>query len=469
MANCPQTVLEPMLLTAARDMGADVRFGWEFTHLTQDQDGVTSVVRERDGQASLTVRSRYVVGADGARSRVLGQAGLTVEGPDDLARAANIWFRADLSRYLAHRPGVLTWNVMPGPLPPLRLGTLICHKPFTEFVLAFMYDPEQLPLDALGTGELRERVRAFVGEDVDAEILGVAGWQVRAQIGTAYSAGRVFCMGDADHRHPPTNGLGLNMSIADAYNLGWKLALVLAGRASAALLDSYSPERQPVGAQGVERAITSLQEGAAIEAALGFEPAQAAQAGWKALSTLYESGPAGDERRVALRKAIELSNYQFNAHGVELGYRYRSNAIVGDGSPDPTPARDPQLYYQPTTRPGARVPHARLERNGVPVSSLDLVDDLAFALLTGVGGEAWAQAAAEISARTGVAVRVHVIGGREGVADPYGEWASLREVETTGCVLVRPDRHVAWRSMRYSPGSARQFSAVVERALGQPD
>ena len=89
------------------------------------------------------MRSQYVVGADGARSRVLGQAGLTVEGPEDLARAANIWFRADLSGYLAHRPGVLTWNVMPGPLPPLRLGTLICHKPFTEFVLAFMYDPER--------------------------------------------------------------------------------------------------------------------------------------------------------------------------------------------------------------------------------------------------------------------------------------------------------------------------------------
>jgi 2,4-dichlorophenol 6-monooxygenase len=129
MANCPQTALEPMLLAAARDTGADIRFGWEFTHLAQDQDGVTSVVRQRDGDATLTVRSRYVAGADGARSRVPGQAGLTAEGPDDLARAANIWFRADLSRYLARRPGVLTWNVMPGPLPPLRLGTLICHKP----------------------------------------------------------------------------------------------------------------------------------------------------------------------------------------------------------------------------------------------------------------------------------------------------------------------------------------------------
>jgi 2,4-dichlorophenol 6-monooxygenase len=466
MANCPQTVLEPMLLAASRDLGADIRFGWEFIHLTQDEDGVTSVIQERDGEATLTVRSGYVVGADGARSRVLGQAGLTVEGPDDLARAANIWFRADLSRYMAHRPGVLTWNVMPGPLPPLRLGTLICHKPFTEFVLAFMYDPEQVSLDAMGTGELRERINALVGEEVDAEILGVAGWQVRAQIAPAYSAGRVFAMGDAVHRHPPTNGLGLNMSIADAYNLGWKLALVLAGRAGASLLDSYSAERQPVGAQGVQRAITSLQEGAAVEAALGYEPGQAAEAGWEALDTLYEPGPAGDERREALRKAIELSNYQFNAHGVELGYRYRSDAIVDDGSPDPIPPRDPQLYYQATTRPGARVPHARLERDGVPVSSLDLVDDLGFALLTGVGGEAWDRAAADASARTGVPVRVHVIGGRDGVTDPYGEWAGMREVEVTGCVLVRPDRHVAWRSMRHTPDSARQLPGVVEQALG---
>src|ERR1700722_7959429 len=469
MANCPQTVLEPMLLAATRDMGADIRFGWEFTHLAQDEDGVTSVVRERDGDATLTVRSQYVVGADGARSQVLGQAGLTAEGPDDLARAANIWFCADLSRYFAHRPGVLTWNVMPGPLPPLRLGTLICHKPFTEFVLAFMYDPAQESLDAMGTGELTERIRAFVGEEVHAEILGVAGWQVRAQVAPAYSAGRVFAMGDAVHRHPPTNGLGLNMSIADAYNLGWKLALVVAGRAGDALLDSYSAERQPVGAQGVQRAITSLQEGAAVEAALGVGPGQAAEAGWEALDVLYEPGPAGDERREALRKAIELSNYQFNAHGVELGYRYQSAAIVDDGSPEPIPARDPQLYYQATTRPGARVPHARLERDGVPLSSLDLVDDLSFALLTGVGGEAWADAAAEAAARAGVPVAVHVIGGRDGVTDPYGEWASLREVETTGCVLVRPDRHVAWRSARYTLDGARELPAVIEQALGRAD
>src|SRR5258705_9834937 len=159
-----------------------------------------------------------------------------------------------------------------------------------------MYDPQHTVLAEMPEDALLQRIGGVVGECIDAEFLGLAAWQVRAQVAARYSSGRVFCMGDAVHRHPPTNGLGLNMSIADAYNLGWKLGLVLAGRAGAALLDSYSAERQPVGAQGVQRAITSLQEGAAVEAALGYEPAQPAEAGWKALGTLCEPGPPGDER-----------------------------------------------------------------------------------------------------------------------------------------------------------------------------
>jgi 2,4-dichlorophenol 6-monooxygenase len=149
MANCAQTVLEPLLLAAARDAGADIEFQTEFVELQQDADGVTSVIRDRVSGETRRVRSRYVIGSDGARSRVLTQAGLTVEGPDDLGRAANIWFRADLAKFFEHRPGVLSWNVMPGPMLPLRLGTLICHKRYTEFVLAFMFDPEETVLPEL--------------------------------------------------------------------------------------------------------------------------------------------------------------------------------------------------------------------------------------------------------------------------------------------------------------------------------
>jgi 2,4-dichlorophenol 6-monooxygenase len=466
MANCPQTVLEPLLLAAARDAGADIEFQTEFVELHQDADGVTGVIRDRATGATRTVRSRYVIGADGARSRVLTEAGLTVEGPDDLGRAANIWFRADLARFFEHRPGVLSWNVMPGPLPPLRLGTLICHKRYTEFVLAFMFDPEQTVLSELDEDHLLQRIRAVVGEDIDAEILGLAGWQVRAQVAARYSSGNVFCMGDAVHRHPPTNGLGLNMSVADAYNLAWKLAFVLDGRAGEPLLGSYSAERQPVGAAGVTRAITSLQEGSAIETALGLEPNQSAEDGWKALNVLYEPGVAGEERRRALREAVELSNYQFNAHGIELGYVYQSDVITEEFTPAPQPERDPVLYYTPTTRPGARVPHARLERDGQPLSSLDLVDPLGFTLLTGVGGHSWRTSAEQIARRVRTPITVQLIGERGGLYDPYGDWAGRSEVDTTGCVLVRPDGHVVWRCPTAGPDGPQQLSDAIDRALG---
>jgi 2,4-dichlorophenol 6-monooxygenase len=466
MANCAQTVLEPMLLGAARDAGADIEFGTEFVELHHDANGVTSVIRDRATGEARTVRSRYVIGADGANSRVLTEAGLTVDGRDDLGHAANIWFRADLARFFEHRPGVLSWNVMPGPLPPLRLGVLICHKPYTEFVLAFGYDPDATTLSELDEDALLHRIRAAVGEDIDAEILGLAGWQVRAQVAVRYSSGNVFCMGDAVHRHPPNNGLGLNMSIGDAYNLAWKLAFVLDGRAGERLLASYSAERQPVGAAGVKRAITSFNESPAIEVALGLEPNQSAEDGWKALNVLYEPGVAGDERRRALREAVELMNYQNNAHGIELGYVYQSDVITQESTPALEPERDPVLYYTPTTRPGARVPHARLERARQPLSSLDLVDPQGFTLFTGVGGHRWRASAEQIATRVGVPITVQVIGERGGLYDPYGDWASRSEVDTTGCVLVRPDGHVVWRCPTAGPDRPQQLSDAIERALG---
>lgn len=238
MANCPQTVFEPMLVDAIRDAGGDLRFHHELETFAQDDEGVTSTVRNRETGELLTVRSRYLIGADGARSQILGLAGLSIDGAAGLGHAANVWFEADLSRHLTHRPGVLVWNLMPGPYLPLRLGTLICHKPFTEFVLVFPYDPEQEDIE-LTPDDLKQKVRAAIGDDgIEVTIKGLAGWQVNAQVASVYSAGRVFCMGDAVHRHPPTNGLGLNMSAADAYNLAWKLALVLDGRAGPGLLET---------------------------------------------------------------------------------------------------------------------------------------------------------------------------------------------------------------------------------------
>ncbi|MFM8389624.1 MAG: FAD-dependent monooxygenase, partial [Actinomycetota bacterium] len=213
MANCAQTVFEPMLLQVAKRSGSDVRFGHEFLGFERQGDGFVSTVRQRSTGDEMVIRSRHLVGADGARSKVLDLAGLKVEGRAAMSHAVNIWFRADLSQYLAHRPGVLTWFVPSEHTAHLQLLTLICHKPFTEFVLVARYDPNVDDLSTWDLGRIRPLVGAAVGAAVpDLELLGVAGWQVNGLVAPRYSANGVHCMGDAVHRHPPTNGLGLNMS-----------------------------------------------------------------------------------------------------------------------------------------------------------------------------------------------------------------------------------------------------------------
>jgi 2,4-dichlorophenol 6-monooxygenase len=466
MTNCPQTVLEPILLQAIQESAVtDVRFGHEFQRLDRDDDGVTAVIEDRDAGTTLTVRCQYLIGADGGRSVILEQAGLSVDGEAGLSHAANIWFEADLTRFLAHRPGVLYWNTSPGTDFMVGAGTLICHKPWREFVMVIMYDPDS---ETISDDEdfLIGRVHKVIGDpSVDVTLKGMSMWQINHQVAPSYSAGRVLCMGDAVHRHPPTNGLGLNTSVADAFNLAWKLALVLDGRAGQQLLESYSVERQPVGRAVVDRALASVTDMAAIPAALGFHPDQSEEDGWASLAGLYKPGEEGDRRRAALRDAVEVTNYQFNAHGVEVGYRYRHGAIVTDGTAEPVSPRDAQLYYDPTTWPGAHLPHAWLERDGQRLSSLDLVAGTRFALLTGIGGERWTDAAHAVEQTTGVGIDVHIIGSRDGIIDIYGDWDRLRGVGTTGCVLVRPDRHVAWRADQIDRDATRLLHEVMQQLL----
>jgi 2,4-dichlorophenol 6-monooxygenase len=468
MCNCPQHVLGPVLRDAIEEAGVgELRFRHELVALEQDADGVTAVVRDRDAGRDLTVRAQYLVGADGGRSRVVELAGLSLEGEHGLAQAANVWFEADLTRFCAHRPGVLYWNASPGRDYWVGAGTFICVRPWTEWVMLFMFDPSRETVDPNDADALRARVHKVIGdESVDVDIKALSFWTINHVLAEHYSNGRVHCMGDAVHRHPPANGLGLNTSMADGFNLAWKLAYVLDGRADPSLLRTYEAERRPVGRTTVDRAMKSVQEMAAIPAALGFRPDQSEQDGWASLERLWQPGPEGEATRAAFRDAIELTNYQYNAHGVELGYVYREGAVVPDGLPEPPFERDPELYHRPTTTPGARLPHAWLDDGASRLSTLDLCGGGRFTLLTGIGGEAWTAAAAQAAQACGVEVAVHAIGTADGVVDAYGDWERLREVGPSGCVLVRPDQHVAWRAADGSAEALAQLPRALAAVLG---
>jgi 2,4-dichlorophenol 6-monooxygenase len=471
MLDAPQTITEPILVKAAQERGARVRFDSEYLSHTQDETGVTSMVKDRLTGATFAVRSKYLIGADGARSAVATDLGLPLEGPGAVGGSMSIVFEADLSRFVAHRPSVLYWMLQPGAeREGVGLGVLRMIKPWHEWMLMWGYEV------AAGAPEftdefIRELAVNLVGtEDFEMRVKSASPWTVNHQYATTIAKGRVFCAGDAIHRHPPTNGLGSNTSIQDSYNLAWKLALVVAGTAAPSLLDSYDAERGPIARQIVERANQSIVDTGKILTALDLSDTTDVALLEGQLAKRKHPGPEGEKIRAALREAIAYKAYEFDAHGVEHNQRYSSAAVVADGTPMPEYRQDPELFAQATTWPGAKLPHTWVTRDGRRVSTLDLTGHGQFALVTGIGGKAWLDAAAELGGHLGIAITPVSIGPGEEYEDPYGTWADLREIEDGGVLLVRPDLYIAARHLTApsSSGQARDWlAASLEKVLGR--
>jgi 2,4-dichlorophenol 6-monooxygenase len=177
--------------------------------------------------------------------------------------------------------------------------------------------------------------------------------------------------------------------------------------------------------------------------------------------------PRGAAKRAALVEAMELKNYEFNAHGVEMGQFYSSTAIVSDGSLRPAPQRDPELYYQPSTVPGSHLPHVWVGDATRKLSTLDLAPYTAFTLIAGIAGEAWALAAGKVADDLGVPIGTVIIGPGREITDIYYDWARVREIEEDGVLLIRPDKHIGWRSATLPENPEQALRAVMTSLLGK--
>lgn len=467
--NCdiPQTHLEPILVKNATVRGTQTRFSTEYLSHSEDADGVTVRVLDRLDGREFDIRARYLIGADGARSTIANALRLPFEGRMDIAGSMNITFRADLTDLVAHRPSVLYWVVQPGSdVGGIGAGLVRMVRPWNEWLAVWGYDIE-LPAPEMNDDRAREIVRTMIGrDDIDVEITGYSLWGNNEMYATHMQTRRVFIAGDAAHRHPPSNGLGSNTSIQDSYNLAWKIAAVLEGRAGRGLLETYSVERVPVAEQIVKRANKSSREFVGIFEALGTTRATTVEHMQAELAELRADTPEGAAKRQALAAAMELKNYEFNALGVELGQNYAgSPAVVEDGSVPPVPTRDPELHYEPHTYPGVRLPHCWVGDSTSRMSTHDLAQYTQFTLLTGKTGRAWAGAAAKVSEELGVDVVPIVIGAGEPVQDLYFDWGRLREVAEDGAVLVRPDTHIGWRAHRMSDDPVTALRDAMLRIL----
>jgi 2,4-dichlorophenol 6-monooxygenase len=246
----------------------------------------------------------------------------------------------------------------------------------------------------------------------------------------------------------------MNTGIQDAHNLAWKLRLVLDGAAGARLLDTYERERRPVAQENADQSMQNAFRLLEVFEALGVGTdlgADRAAARARMADTLADA--AGRDR---VRAAIDGQRGHFDTFGLQLGFTYEDGALVPDGS-EPPAVPDRARDYVPTTRPGARLPHAWVTRAGARVSTLDLVPEDGFTLITGPAASCWTAAAERLRLRT-------VVPGRD-FADPEGRWAARAGIGQDGAILVRPDHHVAWRAHGAAPGGDAALAWALARVL----
>ena len=475
----PQTLAEPILVNRARQRGWDIRFSTALTSFDdQGPKGVTSTVKEADSGYEYAIRSRFLFGCDGGRSQVVRQLNLPLLKKPGQGIALNVLVEVDLTHLVKTRVGNLHWCIQPD-RPHPRWGHMAIArmvKPWHEWMFIMLPEPGWDPaIDAEPThSEYMVRVREFIGDDnIPTRLLGVSKWAINEIVAEQYSSttGIIHCLGDAVHRHPPFNGLGSNTCIQDAYNLAWKIAHVMRNVAGPKILKSYSIERQPVGLGVITRANQGLRDHVACFNALGvIEPSL--EKSTAAFNELRAATPGGTARRKALREAIAGTAREFHAVGQEMNQRYDgSPAIYFDDESEPRPAlpADPVLYYQISTYPGARLPHAWINTRvpGQPISTQDIAGKGRFTIISGPGdgrGQ-WRAAAAQAGKNVGVEVVCVSVGYGCEWEDVYFDWERRREVEDDGCVLVRPDRFVAWRAKSMPGDPGKKVEDVLRSVL----
>ncbi|KAF9891821.1 hypothetical protein FE257_003305 [Aspergillus nanangensis] len=467
MSDLPQSHLEPIVVEEAEKLGAEFRFYTEFLSVTQDSSGVYTLLRDRSTGETYTVFSCYLIGADGARSAVVQALGIPISGKQ-INTAFNVHLEADLTRYIAHRPGSLNWVLNPEAPDWSAVGNFRMVRPWHEWVVS-MHPATKNGIRFEPTEQdIVKRLHQMIGDDtVSIKILSTFEWTINDQVADYWQKERILCIGDAVHRHPPINGLGSNTCLSDAFNIAWKVAYVLKGIAKPALLETLTPERKPVGDAIVRRANTGMEAHRALWSVIQLTPEDRA----KALTLLGEDSIAGRQKREDWTNALEAIDAEVQALGIQMNQVYLNSAGTAVEPNDLAPdfsSVDPIKEQMISTYPGYHLPHVWLAKDGQSTrkSTLDLAGQGRFALFTGNGGDCWIKAARALAISSwGIDIVGYKIGFGGDYMDCYREWAKVRGVEEDGVVLVRPDQFVAWRYPRRSDQANILLRRILERVL----
>ncbi|KPM39827.1 hypothetical protein AK830_g6730 [Neonectria ditissima] len=470
--NLPLLRLEPILRDVAekRNQGK-VLFNHAVTSFRDNGDHVLVHFKDDKGQQS-TCRARYLVGCDGGKT-IGPQLGIKMDGPTGLRRIVSAHFKADLSSYWDDRTGIVHFanpefglGMRSGSLLPLG-PTWGRHSEEWQMHFSIGVNDPEVP----GEG-VEDRIRKLLKlPRLEIEILSFSNWVLERVLAQKYQQGRVFIGGDSAHRHPPTAGLGLNTAVQDAHNLAWKLAYTVQGKSSPALLDTYELERMPIGKRNCDWALFTSKCHRLIAAAIGLEEGQEEANKAQLKHLMDQNSDIGRAARSQLQYIIDGQAIEFSAHEMDLGFNYQpGGAFVSEVGDCPSSHPRHQIYT-PTTRPGHRLPHAWLERNGKILSTHDLVGPHgSFLLITDGEGAAWAEEARGVARSRSINLQVAQIveplsrTKEEQYCDVELRWSRVKEIKNGGAILVRPDNMVMWRST--TTDVSADLSRVFDNVLG---
>lgn len=422
-------VEEELLAVVKQSRHGRVLFSTECNDVQVGADQVIATTLDLVTGQTQQWQAEYLLAADGAGSSVRRKLGIEFDGPSTLAMMANDYWRADLSQ-LRIAQDTSAVRVLPKDkrVPPAAiLNTNGRDRWLTITQIGSTEDERD---HAWTDQEVIDIARAHTGiPDLDVQIINRSTWRVSRQVAREFRRGRVFLVGDAAHRFPPTGGFGLNSGVQDAHNLVWKLAAVLHGKAADPLLDTYQAERRPVAESNANFSFNNRKRFDHVDAAIA----------------------SGNEDRIAFW--IADTDNHLHSIGQSLGFSYESAAIVPDGTVGkPLNPR----FYEPADRPGSRFPHLWLDA-ARKHSTLDWFD-LDFVLVAGPLGQAWEAAASTAAAQLGIPVQFRCL--------PRAHPADGIHMGMKGAALVRPDGHVCYRAAWQPEDPAAEITAALRQVLG---
>ena len=403
---CSQALFEAVMMDRCkRDPLIDVRQGWCLQTCAEVGDAVEAIIVD-DNDESVTIRASYLVGCDGASSRVRNELGIAMQGAKDITTFALVHFRsADLANL--HALGQF-WH-----LYTTGGAILIAQDEVDTWTLHHDLGPDVDDPDPIG--DPAEFVARALGQRIEIEeVVASSVWRPNALLADRYGRNRILLAGDSAHTMVPTGGYGMNTGLGDAFNLAWKLVGTLHGWGGPSLLASYAAERRPVGERNrnasVENALVLFQYRDMVDPNLiGHESAE------------------GRAHRTAVAEFLTTNNAENLSLGIELDIRYDDSPIVC-AADDDAPPWDRRSFV-PTVRAGHRAP------NVVMAEGETLFDRFGpgYTLVDAVGASSDAKLLLDEAELVGVPVR-HLV-----LDDPR-----LRQLYRHHLVLVRPDLHIAW-------------------------